>query len=284
MSQFKIFRNFRRVFFFVGYLPEERILDGKYGHAVTSFLFICTLFACELTSIAYVVHHWKIGDYKNSLFACLQVAAIIPSIASFCTIMYHRDQLREVIDQFQRIFDECNESHLKNCFSHFYRWICSSNESVSSSLRTVRSIFREVLENSTDRSARRLHRFFNDGRRNDFHVLLQTRWTHWIQTYLLATENEVRVIHSVSVIETHANILLSVRRSTRTPYLDGHPYFACNWFLAQFTRWAIFQLRPFSWPLGCTSAPALINFDVILRAWAIFVPKNGYTKSGRTWS
>lgn len=105
----KILRGVRWAFSCAGYLPDERIFDFKYVHAITSFLFILTLILAEITSITYVMHHLKIGDYLNCIYAGLQIAAVSPELVSVFTMMYHKDKVHDVIHGFQTIFDKCNE-------------------------------------------------------------------------------------------------------------------------------------------------------------------------------
>lgn len=105
----KILRRVRWAFSLAGYLPDERIFDFKYGHAIASFLFILALILAEITSITYVMHHLKVGDYQNCVYAGPQIAAVLPKIVSVLTMLYHKDKIRDVIHGFQKMFDKCNE-------------------------------------------------------------------------------------------------------------------------------------------------------------------------------
>lgn len=103
-----ILRRTRQAFSLLGYLSHERIFAFKFGHAIASSVFMLVLILFELSSVIYVVRHLKIGDFKNSLYAGLQMMAVLPAIASFITMMYHKDKVRDVIDGFQKISDQCN--------------------------------------------------------------------------------------------------------------------------------------------------------------------------------
>lgn len=104
----KILRNTRRVLSLMGYLPDERIFSFKYGHVISSLLFILTLILLGVSSIIYAMRRLNAGDHPNFLFASNQVVAVIPAIVSFCTIMYHKEKIRDVIASFQKITDQCN--------------------------------------------------------------------------------------------------------------------------------------------------------------------------------
>lgn len=103
----KILHYTRRAFSLVGYLSNERTFASQTIHAIVSFLFILTLLVFEVSSIIYVVIHLKAGDYRNSLYASLQVMAVLPTIPSFFTMMYHKDKVRDVIGYFQKMSDQC---------------------------------------------------------------------------------------------------------------------------------------------------------------------------------
>lgn len=109
----KIFRNTRRIFSIVGYLPEEPVFTGKFGHAITSFVIFGTLAVCETINVVYAVRKWKIGDYQNCMYGFLQFAAMLPAVFSFCTFMCHKAELRDVIQGLQQIYDKCNANEFQ---------------------------------------------------------------------------------------------------------------------------------------------------------------------------
>lgn len=104
----KILLNTRRAFSFAGYLTKERIFTFKFGHEIASSLIILSLILIEVGSIVYVLRHLKIGDYQNCLYGSLQIAGVLPVIAIFVAMMYHKDRVHDVIGGFQKIFDQCN--------------------------------------------------------------------------------------------------------------------------------------------------------------------------------
>lgn len=118
----KILRYTRQVLAFIGYLSDKRIFRFKFFHTILSLLLFIILILLELASSFYVVHHLQIGDVQNGLYGALQVTATILLIGGYCTIMYHKDNVRQVIDEFQIISKKCNwislntvDSFLINC-------------------------------------------------------------------------------------------------------------------------------------------------------------------------
>lgn len=93
-----ILRYTRRAFSLIGYLSNEKI---------TSFVIMLLLVFTEAGSITYVVFHWQIEDYENCLHAGLQVVALLPAVVSLCSMWYHRYEMRDIIDGFQRICESC---------------------------------------------------------------------------------------------------------------------------------------------------------------------------------
>lgn len=98
----------RRALAIIGYLPGERIFRFQIVHSIISLLLATLLSAFVATSVVYVVRHLQIGDIENSLQATFQVLGTIPLIASFVTIIYHKEKVRSVIDTLQQISNKCN--------------------------------------------------------------------------------------------------------------------------------------------------------------------------------
>lgn len=109
----KILRNVRRLLSLIGFLSNERLFACKYGHLIGTAVIFTLLMMAKLTSISYMVTHWRMGDYENSVYAGLQVAAVMPNIVSIITMMYHKENVRQVISYFQRISDDCKSTELK---------------------------------------------------------------------------------------------------------------------------------------------------------------------------
>lgn len=104
----KILCKVRRAFAIIGYLADEKIFVFKYCHTLVSCLFMLILTLFEASSTIYLVRHLKIGDYINSVYAGAQMMAVLPRIVSFGAMMYHKDKVRDTIDGFQGISDNCN--------------------------------------------------------------------------------------------------------------------------------------------------------------------------------
>lgn len=92
---------------FVGFLSGKAIFRSRFLHAIVSLNILGNLIGFVMTGLVYIVRHLQIGDVENSLHAAFQVSGTIPLIVSFCTIMYHKEKLRKVIDTFQQIYDRC---------------------------------------------------------------------------------------------------------------------------------------------------------------------------------
>lgn len=106
----KILRNIRRAFSLVGYLSDEGFFAFKFGHEIVSAVFIVMLILFESSSVIYAVRHLKSGDYQNFLHASYQLIGLITAIVSFFTMMWHKGEIRDVIADFQEIFDKCKSS------------------------------------------------------------------------------------------------------------------------------------------------------------------------------
>lgn len=107
-TEMKILLNTRRALAIIGYLPGERIFRFQIVHSIISLLLAILLNAFVATSVVFVVRHLQIGDIENSLQATFQVLGTIPLIASFVTIIYHKEKVRSVIDTLQEISNKCN--------------------------------------------------------------------------------------------------------------------------------------------------------------------------------
>lgn len=60
----------------------------------------------EVASTIYVVRHLKIGDIENSLYAGFQVLAIFSTIGCFLTVGYHKQKVRIIIAEIQKLVDQ----------------------------------------------------------------------------------------------------------------------------------------------------------------------------------
>lgn len=107
----KILRLTRDVLAFIGYLSDEPIFRFKIIHTTISVLIAVILIAFGLTSSIYAVKHLQIGQYAESLYAVWEIVSMVQTLASFGTIMIHKNNIREVIDEFQKIFNNCNKWH-----------------------------------------------------------------------------------------------------------------------------------------------------------------------------
>lgn len=104
----EILRLSQRAFTFVGFIPGKQIFRLKIVHTIISLFILLNLFVLVATSVVYVVRHLQIGYIENVLKASFQISATTPLLASFITIIYHRDKVREVIETFQEISNKCN--------------------------------------------------------------------------------------------------------------------------------------------------------------------------------
>lgn len=104
----QILRYTRRMLAFFGCLSDERIFRFEFLHTFTALIILIILILLEVSSGIYVVKSLQIGDIENSLYGALQVSALILLFGSFGTIMYHKENFRQVIDGFQQISDKCN--------------------------------------------------------------------------------------------------------------------------------------------------------------------------------
>lgn len=114
----------RRLMAIMGYLPGERIYRFEFVHSIVSSLILVNLLTCVITSVVFVVRHFQIDEIENCLHASFCIAGVIPMIASFTTIIYHKKNVRIVIDTFQKIYDNCKEHYVqtKNEYFKFVLW------------------------------------------------------------------------------------------------------------------------------------------------------------------
>lgn len=104
----KILQSIRRIFVILGYLADDdRIFRYDFFHTLVSLTILLIVFAMALTSVIYMVRHLQIGDIENSLFASLATLVASMAIGTYLLIIYNKTKLRRVIDDFQKIFDEC---------------------------------------------------------------------------------------------------------------------------------------------------------------------------------
>lgn len=108
----KILRNTQRALSFMGYLPNESMFPIKHGHIISGFIYGLIMVLFIISSTVCLVLHLRIGDYETCLYAGVQIAALFPRIASFATMMYYKDKIRDVFDGFQKISDNCNCSNI----------------------------------------------------------------------------------------------------------------------------------------------------------------------------
>lgn len=66
----------------------------------------------NVTATIYMVRHLQMGDIENSLYAALDVPATLLVIGTYLTMVYNKEKVRKVLDDFQEIFDKCNDGIL----------------------------------------------------------------------------------------------------------------------------------------------------------------------------
>lgn len=103
----KILQNIQRIFSIIGYLPDPR---DHWQRIIVPIMVLITLISMEVSAAVYAVRHIQSGDIENSLYAGLDVPGTLLMIGTYLTIMYHKEKVRQVIDDFQKIFDECNDA------------------------------------------------------------------------------------------------------------------------------------------------------------------------------
>lgn len=104
----EILRYTRRLMAIIGYLPGERTYRFEFLHSIVSFLILVNLLTYSLASVVFVVRHFRIDEIENCLHASFSVTGVVPMIASFISIIYHKEKVRIVINTFQKISDQCN--------------------------------------------------------------------------------------------------------------------------------------------------------------------------------
>lgn len=70
-------------------------------------LALAMLIQLDLFSVCYVVQHLREDDVESSTFALMQVIAIFSTIASFVSLIYHRNSVCRFFDRIQSIVDHC---------------------------------------------------------------------------------------------------------------------------------------------------------------------------------
>lgn len=105
----------QRALAFVGFFAGKQIFRYKCLHTLVSLLILINLLTFVSTSVVYIVIHLQMGDIENVLQACYQVTGTVPLLASFFTIMYHKEKVAKLIDAFQKIFNRCTEYWVSTC-------------------------------------------------------------------------------------------------------------------------------------------------------------------------
>lgn len=59
-------------------------------------------------SALYYLEHYQIGDIDENWFALIQLIGCAPAIASFISLIYQMGNIREYLDEIQKIFNKCN--------------------------------------------------------------------------------------------------------------------------------------------------------------------------------
>lgn len=107
----KILESIRQKLAFIGYLTDEGVFRYKFYHTIVSLGLILSVIAFQLTAAIYMWRHLQMGDIENSLYAGLDVPATSMVIGTLLTIMYSKEKVRKVIDDFQNIFDKCKDRY-----------------------------------------------------------------------------------------------------------------------------------------------------------------------------
>lgn len=88
-------------------LANERDVWSTIVQIFSMILALAMLIQLDLFSVCYVVQHLRMNDVESSTFAVMQVIAIFSTIASFVSLIYHRNSVCRFFDRIQSIVDHC---------------------------------------------------------------------------------------------------------------------------------------------------------------------------------
>lgn len=105
----KILRYIRLSMASLGYLPTDRLFRFKWSDTIVTLFVSIILIGFESSSVVYVLRHLQIEHLKDCLYAGCQMTAVLPALGTLFTIFINkRIKVQRVIDDFQKLFDECN--------------------------------------------------------------------------------------------------------------------------------------------------------------------------------
>lgn len=104
-GKMKILDSIRKVFAIAGYLPDEKIFRYEFCQIIVPLCILLLMIVFQMTSVIYMVRHLQIGEIESSLYAGFEAAVLLPALGSFFTLMYHKENIRRVCDDLQKIYD-----------------------------------------------------------------------------------------------------------------------------------------------------------------------------------
>lgn len=105
-NNMEILSFLKRVLACVGYLAEERSFRYKF----CPLFILMTVILFELSCVVYFIRNLQNGDFENRVHAVFQVSGLLRGLATLLTIICRKDKVREVVAEFQEIFNKCNNA------------------------------------------------------------------------------------------------------------------------------------------------------------------------------
>lgn len=97
--------------------PEENDSLAKTRQRRNIVLILINLVPVEFALITYAVHEMKVGNILEFLNGVVHVAATTTTLLSYTSILYQRQNTRQIFDELQSIFDKCNFFKLRFLFN-----------------------------------------------------------------------------------------------------------------------------------------------------------------------
>lgn len=77
-------------------------------------IILLLLSAMYTASLTYAFDHLQMGDIENTLYACFQAAAAICDTGCIFTMSFQKNNVRKIIDELQKLYDECKFASVKS--------------------------------------------------------------------------------------------------------------------------------------------------------------------------
>lgn len=100
----------RRIFskFGICSLPDGSPFHSKVGQMAIAMLILFIYIVGTWYSALYCLEHYQIGDIDENWFALIQLIGCVPAIASFISLIHQMTNIRDYLDEIQKIFNKCN--------------------------------------------------------------------------------------------------------------------------------------------------------------------------------